>query len=187
MTDLDVMLGKLSSEFPKFKIVSKEDSWLMRFIGVFLRVITLGKMSSFMDKFITTIGFVVYVPSDWLVYSPIQRIIILRHERVHMRQRVKYGMVLFTLLYLLCPLPVGFAYFRAKFEMEAYAETLLAMCELYVTGTGIIQTSSFKKSAMAHFTSAEYFWMWPFKKTIERWYADSVRKAVEACPCGMRY
>jgi len=187
MTDLDATLMRLELEFPKFKLVYKDSSWLMHFISAFLRVITLGKMSSFMDKFITTIGFVVYVPSDWAVYSSTQRIIILRHESVHMRQRLKYGMFLFTLLYVLLPLPGGLAYFRAKFEKEAYEETILAMCQLYITGPAIVQTESFKRSVIGHFTSAEYFWMWPFKKSLDTWYEEAVRKAIATCSCGARY
>lgn len=188
MTDLDCMLAKLAMEFPKFKLVYKESSWLMRFIGLFLRVITFGKMPNFMTMFITTIGFVVYVPADWSVYTPTQRIIVLRHERVHMQQRVKYGMLLYSFLYLLFPLPGGLAYFRAKFEMEAYAETLLAMCELHVSGAGIVQTRSFKEATLAHFLGPEYFWMWPFRKTIEAWYDDAAKKAVGTpCSCGARY
>jgi|SRR6478735_6373946 len=186
MTDLDVVLIKLTQEFPKFKIVRKEDSALMKFIDVFLRVITFGKMTEFMHKFITTVSFVVYVPSDWTIFPPAQRAVILRHERVHMRQRVKYGAFLYTLLYLLAPLPVGLAYFRAKFEREAYEETLRAMCELYITGAGIIQSSSYRRSTIDHFMGAEYFWMWPFRKSTERWYDAAVKKAV-ACSCVPRY
>lgn len=186
MTDLDVVMMQLVQEFPKFKIVRKDASLLMKVIDVFLRVITFGKMNEFMHKFITTVGYTVYAPSDWGVFQPAQRAVILRHERVHMRQRAKYGMLLFTLLYLFTPLPIGLSYFRAKFEMEAYAETLRAMCELYITGVGIIQSSSFRKSTIEHFMSAEYFWMWPFRKSVERWYDAAAKKAI-ACSCVPRY
>lgn len=186
MTDLDIVVMKTLAEFPKFKILYKRDSLLMKAISKFLWLISFGLMNKFMDSYITTIGFKVYVPNDWSTWSRSQRAVILRHERVHMRQRAKYGMVLFSILYLFLPLPGLFSYFRMKFEMEAYTETIYAMCELYVTGVGIVQTPSFKKFIVSQFTGASYFWMWPFKKSIEAWYDETVRKAV-TCTCVPRY
>ena len=34
-------------------------------------------------------------------------------------------------LYMLVPLPMGLAYFRARFEKEAYAETIRAAAEVW--------------------------------------------------------
>lgn len=59
------LLDDMRSEFSSFKIVWKKDSWLMKFIDGFLRVITLGKQRSFMTDYITTIGYTVYVPDSW--------------------------------------------------------------------------------------------------------------------------
>lgn len=178
MTDLDIVLAKTALEFPKFKIVYKQDSWLMKLISVYLRCITLGQLDEFMTKFITTVGYVVYVPAAWVDYAPAQRAVILRHERVHMRQRAKYGMFLFTLLYVFLPLPGGLAYFRAKFEMEAYAESMIAMCELYVSGCALVQSEVYREATIGYFTGPAYFWMWPFRKTIETWFDAAMKKAV---------
>jgi hypothetical protein len=186
MTDFDLVVAKTLMEFPKFKLVNKRNSWLMHAISGLLFVITLGLMRGFMQSYITTVGFTVYVPDDWSTWPQAQRAVILRHERVHMRQRAKYGMALFSLLYLFLPLPGLCSYFRMKFEMEAYAETIYAMCELYVTGVGIVQTPSFKAGIISQFTGPSYFWMWPFKKRIEVWYDETVRKAV-TCACVPRY
>lgn len=187
MTDFDFVAAKLLVEFPKFKIVSKRDSWLMRVISGFLWAITFGLIHDFMTRFITTIGYTVYVPGDWSTWSQAQRAIVLRHERVHMQQRAKYGMVLFTLMYVFLPFPCIFSYYRMKFEMEAYAETIKATCELYVTGIGLVQTPEVKANMVGHFTKAEYFWMWPFKKRVEAWYDETVRKVISECRRGPRY
>ena len=51
--------------------------------------------------------------------SDIARTVLLRHERVHLRQRRRYGFLPFAILYLIPLLPLGLAYFRARFEWEA--------------------------------------------------------------------
>lgn len=179
MSDLDVVLAKLEIEFPKFKIIYKHDSWLMRFISRFLWVCSMGKMSNFMDGFISVVGYTVYVPKQWLTLAPTHRAVILRHERVHMRQRVRYGAFLYSFLYLCFPLPIGLSYFRAKLEMEAYEETLKAICELYqANGVAIIQGKVHRDKIVNHFMGAQYFWMWPFRSRVEAWYDEAVRKAV---------
>ena len=103
--------------------------------------------------------------------------IVLRHERVHMRQKNKYGMALFTFLYVLFPLPGGLAYFRTKFEREAYAETIRATVELVPDGKYMVRSSSYKAFLTSEFSSSAYFWMWPFKASNSAWY-DSVVAAL---------
>lgn len=172
------ILTEIREEFPAFKLVWKEDSRFMRFIAWFLRCITLGKQCTFQTAYITTIGCAVYVPQSWRERSDIQRTITLRHERVHMRQRKALSMPLFTFLYLLFPLPGGMAYFRTLFEMEAYAETIKATVELYPNGAQLVLRTEARKQMIANFTGPGYFWMWPFKARIERWYDDTVSKVL---------
>lgn len=184
MTDVDLLEMSILTEFPSFKIVNKSDSWLMRVVNVILKILTLGAQSTFMSGYTTTIGNTVYVSSNWISYTTSQRLIILRHERVHMRQRKKYTMPLFTLLYLFAYLPGGLAYFRMKFEKEAYEETMNAMCDLLISGPQLLQTKEYKAQMVAHFTGPEYFWMWPFKKSIEAWYDVTSKKVIDnKCAC----
>lgn len=170
------ILDELREEFPAFKLVWKEDSRLMKFIAGFLWLITFGRQSSFQTDYITTIGCAVYVPASWRKQSDISRIITLRHERVHMRQRRFFTMPIFTLLYLLVPLPGGLAYFRAMFEMEAYEETIRATIELYPNGAQVVLKPEAKKQMVANFTGPGYFWMWPFRVRVERWYDETVAR-----------
>ncbi len=71
------------------------------------------------------------------------------------------------------PLPGGLAYFRKKFEMEAYEESLRTLHKYL----GIKAfTPALKEFYISQFTSANYFWMWPFRKNLEAWYDGVVAK-----------
>jgi hypothetical protein len=89
-----------------------------------------------------------------------------------MRQAKKYGRLLFSLLYLVVPFPVGIAYFRKKFEQEAYEESLRAAYEW--KGAKAFDSIELKERTLAHFTKAEYFWMWPWRASLDKWYDDAV-------------
>jgi len=164
---------EIKSEFSDFEIISKNNSVLMKFIDAGLKIITLGQMKTFMTRFITTLGNKVYVPADWDMYSLVGRIEVLRHERIHMRQAKKYGRFLFSFLYLMVPLPGGLAYFRKKFEMEAYEESLRT---LYFYLGDKAFTPAQKDFYVSQFVSSNYFWMWPFRASVEAWYNKIVKK-----------
>ena len=172
LLDLTVQILK---EFPDFRTINKSDSRLMKVIDRVLRIITLGKMSTYMTGFITTMGTTVYVPDSWDSMSETSKMTVLRHERVHMRQARRYGRLWFSLLYLLVPLPLGLAWFRAKFEMEAYEESLAAMLEYYGADS-LGPKSRTQDNTIRHFMSAEYFWMWPFRGYMDRWYTRTVER-----------
>jgi len=161
-------------EFPDYRLLKKSESKLMTVINAFLKVITFGQMKAFMEDFVTTIGNTVYVPDKWATWPTHSKMTVLRHERVHMRQSLKYGRLLYSFLYLFFPLPIGLAYFRMKLEREAYEESLRAYAEYY--GLQALQDAKIKDSMVGHFTTAEYFWMWPFKGYMSKWYDDSVAK-----------
>jgi hypothetical protein len=162
----------IADEFPDFRVLKKTDSRLMAVIDRVLRIITLGKMSTYMTEFVTTVGTTVYVPADWYRMPETSRMSVLRHERVHMRQARQYGRLWFSLLYLFIPLPIGLAYFRMKFEREAYEESIRASVEYF--GIEQIENSHTRQHTIRHFTSAEYFWMFPFRRYLERWYQSRV-------------
>lgn len=171
-TALEQLTAEILVEFPDFKIVAKADSRLMRLVDRALKIITLGKMTTYMTYFITTMGVVVYVPDIWKKMTDQTKMVVLRHERVHMRQARRYGRLLFSLLYLFVPVPIGLAYFRMKFEREAYEESIRASIEYF--GIAQVETSYGRHRTVRHFTSAEYFWMWPFHKSLNRWYQSRI-------------
>ncbi|MFA5202890.1 MAG: hypothetical protein WC708_00540 [Lentisphaeria bacterium] len=150
----------------------------MKLIDVCLKIITFGQMKTFMTNFTTTIGYTVYVSSSWEKMTDINKIIILRHERIHMQQRNKYGPLMFSFLYLFFPLPCIFAYFRMKFETEAYAETIKATAELTEIGAALVQSKEYKEKIIKNFTEASYFWTWPFRASLEAWYSRALSAAL---------
>jgi hypothetical protein len=174
LLELSSVRRDLEKEFPTFVLIPKSESFFMRLIGFLLKVLTFGKMNSFMDSFTTTIGFTVYTPAKWETYSPMSQAVTLRHERVHMRQQKKYSRIVFGFLYLFVVLPIGLAWYRAKFEMEAYEESLRAYQEYGADITG----PALRESIVGHFTTAQYAWMWPFRGHVERWYDETVTKVL---------
>lgn len=173
---LDQLIEETKREFPDFKIVRKSDSTLMKAINVFLLIVTFGMQRTFMTAFTTTLGTTVYITDAWDTWGEITRVMLLRHERVHMRQARRYTRPLFSLLYLFVFFPIGLAYFRMKFEKEAYEETIAAAIEY--RGKAAVVDDDFREKIIGHFTSAEYVWMWPFRKGLERWYDGAVKKAL---------
>jgi hypothetical protein len=176
--NLTRLLADIRYDFPDFKLLPKSRSKFMKLIDVCLKIITLGQMSTFMTDFTTTIGYSVYTPLSWDESIDISKMIILRHERIHMQQRNKYGSLMFSFLYLFFPVPCVFSYFRMKFETEAYAETLKAKVELTETGKDVIQSKEYKERVIGHFIKASYFWTWPFRKNLEIWYTRAVADAL---------
>ena len=169
----DTLCQEVRAEFPDFKLVPKLGSRLMRAIDLFLRVLSFGRADGFMADYTTTLGTTLYTPLCWGLMSEWQRMSILRHERVHMRQARRYTGLLFSLAYLLLPLPVGVAYCRAKFEMEAYEESIRARFE-HFGRAGL--SAEFREEILSQFTGAAYLWMWPFRADLERWYDNVVAR-----------
>ena len=84
-----------------------------------------------------------------------------------MRQRARMGWLWFSLSYLLLPCPILWAYFRMKFEMEAYEETIRGLVEHF--GPTVL-TADRRDIIISYFTTSAYLWTWPWKSRIEKWY-----------------
>ncbi len=161
-------LAELSREFPAFRVVYKRDSALCRAIHAALLLVTIGGQRAFLNGYYTVIGDTLYVPDSWDQLDDDERVILLRHERVHLRQRRRYGSVGMALFYLLPFLPLGLAYGRARIEWEAYRETLRATFEL--KGRAAAFDPELRRRIVRRFTGPDYGWMWPFRSSVERWY-----------------
>ncbi len=172
------LLRDLREEFPAFRIVDKAGNVFSILIDRALRVVTLGAQRHFMTRYHTVIGDTLYVCGAWYTMSDEARVILLRHERVHLRQRRRYGMPLFALLYLVPFFPLGLAYGRAKLEWEAYRETLRATAEL--RGLAALHDGALRREIVRRFVSGDYGWMWPFSRTIERWFDHAVEEITNA-------
>jgi hypothetical protein len=164
----DAYVAALRAEFPRFRIVRKDRSALHRAIHRALIAITLGQMTSYLDSYQTTIGSTVYVTADWDDQDPDVRYVTLRHEAVHLRQFRRFTLPGMAVLYLLVPLPLGLAWFRAWFEKAAYAESIRAAAEVW--GPDHPRRAAYRSRILDQFTGASYGWMWPFRGSLERWY-----------------
>jgi hypothetical protein len=164
---LAALLDEIHAEFPGFRLVRKEDSRLQRAIGAALRLLTLGGQSAYLDRYVTTLGRTVYTNRGWDARSAADRYITLRHERVHLRQFRRYGLIPMALAYLLLPLPLGLAWCRARLEWQAYAESLRAMRDVF--GRSYASDPATRAHIVAQFTGPAYGWMWPFPRQIQAW------------------
>src|SRR4051812_38426349 len=162
------LVADLREELPRFRIVRKDRSRLHRLIDRVLVVVTFGQMRTYLDSFQTTIGNTVYVTPDWDDRDSDQRYVTLRHEAIHLRQFRKLTLPGMAILYVLLPLPLGLAWFRAHFEKEAYAESIRAAADVW--GAEYPRRDEYRRYVIDQFMGASYGWMWPFRGGLERWY-----------------
>jgi len=175
----DKLVAALQEEFPRFRIVRKDRSTFHRVIHYALVGITFGGMRRYLDSYQTTIGSTVYVTRDWDERSAEVRYVTLRHEAIHLRQFRRYTLPGMALLYVLLPLPLGLAWFRAYFEKEAYAESIRAAAEVY--GPNYPRGTEYRRYIIDQFVGPSYGWMWPFRAGLERWY-DRVLATLDPPP-----
>jgi hypothetical protein len=168
----DAFVEEMKREFPRFRIRPKSESALQRAIDVALKVITLGGQRAYLTRYHTVLGDTLWVPTAWADSGDDARYILLRHERVHLRQRRRYGFLGMAFLYLVPIVPLGLAIGRARMEWEAYVETLRATAE--TRGLEAARDPALHDELVRRFTSADYGWMWPFPRTIRRWIAEAL-------------
>ena len=176
MNRYETLVENLRAEIPGFRIVRKDQSRFHRAIHHVLVAVTFGRMRSYLDSYQTTIGKTVYVTADWDDTDSDSRYVTLRHEAIHLRQFRRYTLPGMAVLYVLVPLPLGLAWFRAHFEKEAYAESIRAAAEVW--GRDYPRTTPYRAHIVEQFVGPSYGWMWPFRASIERWY-DRVLASVE--------
>jgi hypothetical protein len=111
------------------------------------------------------------VPDAWDEMTDDEKYILLRHERIHLRQRKRMGDAVMTFMYLVPFFPLGLAYGRARIEWEAYIETIRATAEVH----GLESAEALRDHITERFVGAEYGWMWPFPRVIHRWFDEVMR------------
>ncbi|HSO35115.1 MAG TPA: hypothetical protein VLT33_21455 [Labilithrix sp.] len=163
-------LDEIRVEFPRFRIRKKRTSLLQRAIHVALAVLTLGGQRVYLTRYHTVLFGTLWVPDAWDTMSDADQYILLRHERVHLRQRKRMGDVWMSFVYLLPFFPLFFAWGRARIEWEAYAETIRATAEVL----GIEAAANLRPHIVRRFTGPEYGWMWPFPKAVNRWFDEAL-------------
>lgn len=150
-------VDEIKREFPKFEVIEKQNSKLMKFVYV----VTLMRFwnPAFMNAYITTMFGKVYMPRNLI--GTLTGYEVLRHERVHLRDAARFP-VLFELSYIFFPLPIVFT-MRAYWEYRAYCESLLVESEMF--------DCVYKESIdfyVDQFTGKYYLWMCPFESLIRK-------------------
>jgi hypothetical protein len=168
------LIQEMEREFSGFRIVAKRSSALSKLIDLGLKLVTLGGQREYMTHYHTVLGNTLYTPDSWERTPDVERLITLRHERVHLRQRRRLTFPVMAFVYMLPFFPVGLAFGRARLEWEAYEETLAATAEL--CGLDAVRSPSLREHIVRRFTGPDYGWMWPFRSVVERWYDDAIRR-----------
>ncbi|RYE92009.1 MAG: hypothetical protein EOO75_07650 [Myxococcales bacterium] len=174
MDRTDELLAEIKLEFPRFRVVSKRDDRLSKLIDRVLRVVTFGGQRDYLTHYYTVLFHTLYTPDGWERSDDLDRVITLRHERVHLRQLRRYTPPGMVFLYIFPFAPLGLAYGRARIEWEAYTETIRATAEL--RGLEAAQSPRLRKHIIKQFTSGSYGWMWPFERQVERWYDEALAR-----------
>lgn len=153
--EFDAYVEQIKKEFPKFEVVVKQESKLMKaiYILTFMRFWN----PQFMGYFITVMFGKVYMPREFIGLPA--SVDVLRHELVHLRDMKKYP-ILFELSYILFPLPVIFT-MRSFWEYRGYCESILAISDRY----GYISKHTIE-FFVAQFTGPSYLWMCPFPNFV---------------------
>lgn len=158
MSRFDDMVAELRREFRTFRLVPKERSPLMR--AIYRGLLMPLWCPDFMGSFTTVLVARVYMPADLIGTD--EGYGVLRHERVHMRDCFRTGVMPFVLSYLLL-LPAVLT-LRSIWEMRGYAETMRVELE---------REGFVSEELVAHverqFTSSNYLWMCPFPGLVRRW------------------
>jgi hypothetical protein len=169
---IERVMAEIREEFPGFRLVYKDQSALSQLIDRALALVTFGAQRTYLREYYTVIGSTLYVPRSWDSVSDVEGAILLRHERVHLRQKRRYTMPLMAFLYLVPFFPLGLAYGRARLEWEAYAETLRATAEY--RGLEAARDDALRRKIVGRFVGAAYGWMWPFPSQVNRWFDQVV-------------
>jgi len=154
----DQLVQELAREFRTFRLVPKERSRLMR--ALYHLLLMRWWCPDFIESYTTVLITVVYMPSDLIGTDTGYRS--LRHERIHMRDCWRWGVLPFALSYLFV-LPVGLT-LRSVWEMRGYAETMRVELE----STGEI-SDDLLRHIERQFTGPSYLYMCPFPGLVRRW------------------
>ena len=171
MTDVTAMFDKKLEEAQNeygVELYTKDKKWtkLWKFLHGFLRLISGGKLDTFYDGYVTTVGNKIFFYAGWERHrvSPIDYVI-LCHELKHVKQADKYTTVLMAILYLFVFFPIGLAYFRYAMEREAYLESCRASLEVNLEPN--------VKHYIDALSGSGYFWAWPFRKSVRKWFYEN--------------
>lgn len=181
---LDTLLMELKIEFPEIRFEEKSSKFFWKFLHYAILIVTIGFNRKFLKGFTTSLkNLVAFNGKSWIKIKTrpanweydIWKL--LEHEREHLRQFKKYGLVLMLISYLFVFFPLGFAYGRAMIEKAGYLKTLECW---YLTDPKKPYREEYREWWVKQFTGPNYGWAWPFRKTVEAWYDQGLSRLAKA-------
>lgn len=139
----------LKAEFPKYKVVPKEDSGFMKFLNFFVWFFS----PTFMTQFTTVQGYTVYMPRVYI--GTFAGAATLVHERVHMRDRKRWWYLYDISYVILLPAIITL---RAVWEWRGYRESM----KFQYAWFGQV-SPGMRENIVKEFIGPTYLWMFPFK------------------------
>jgi hypothetical protein len=168
---LEKMCQQLKQEFPKLKMRHKRDVWYHWIAHVLICIFTVGLQRKYISTYTTTGKNVI----DWgdKHWDRIQKVVELdrvwacaKHEREHLRQFAKLGVVLMAIIWAIPP--CLFCFGRALYiEKPGYIESLRAKFEI---DRAWAEHPDYRKYWVGQFTGPAYGWMWILRKQVEKWF-----------------
>ena len=180
------LLKHIDEQIPGFTLRQKSNSSFMKVLSFLLFF-----NKKFMTHYTTTIYPVVYVPDFWGKYKSYGSLEheILAHEYVHMYDRKRLGW-LFNILYLS---PQVFALFAlGAFWNPWFLLSLIFLLPWPSPGRAWLEFRGYRMSiayqywtkhkkcdiyrVVEYFTGPNYYYMFPFKKLLEKWFNKELEK-----------
>ena len=151
---------------PAIRLYNK-DNWFCKLLAGLLFLVSFGNMKpdEFLHRFATTIGPFQFYPEYWSTRSVEA---VLFHESRHTRQARWFGLwihpwvglPLYGLLYLFAPLPLGFAWLRFWFELDADRFAWRKSLKTGLVDTHAVTTRAARFSR----TLCSYKYVWPIPR-----------------------
>ena len=158
------------------RIVSK-DNWFWWALHYIVMGVTFGGNKTFINRYVTTLGKWIAVPFDgpsaWEKRNARSRYLCLRHELIHCRQfkffgfglSYTFGILPAFFVYVLLPVPIGFAYGRWVMERTAYLEAMLARLEHeHRVDPSVLD------HAVKQLSGGGYGWTWCISSMVRKWF-----------------
>lgn len=187
---LHKLCTELKLEFPDLKMGHKREIWWHWVAHVLVCIFTLGLNRIYISSFTTTgKNRVDWSDGHWERLTGLLRDGRMRktspsreehdrvweclmHEREHLRQFKKYGVVLMVLMWAIPP--ILFCYGRAiVIEKPGYIQSLRAKFETDRAWAG---HPDYRTWWVSQFTGPNYGWMWMIKSQVEHWFDNELAR-----------
>lgn len=173
------LCSDLKREFPNLKMGHKRDIWWHWVAHVLVCIFTLGLNRVYISNFTTTgKNRVDWSDGHWDrlrngIPGDHDRVwACLMHEREHLRQFAKYGVVLMTLMWAIPP--IFLCYGRAiKIEKPGYIESLRATFQIDPKWAA---HPDYRKWWISAFTGPNYGGQWVIRSQVESWFDTELKR-----------